>query len=172
MKAILLFFAFVAAVVASPQADASVTNAPAFLELHDQFNVVDKLSFPATKVTILTIADWKGSRQVSGWVMPVKQQFGARIDIRGIADLSCVPRPLRDLVQRRFRAAQTYSVMMDWTGRAVKLFAYAPGKVDVLVLDQRGRIVYRAAGEADARAVHELCSAIGQALSSNPQKSK
>ena len=33
------------------------TNAPALIEMRDQFDALQKLSFPTTNVTILTIAD-------------------------------------------------------------------------------------------------------------------
>jgi hypothetical protein len=97
--------------------------------------------------------------------MPVKQRFDTRVDIRGIADVSCVPASLRGLGQRRFRAAQTYPVMMSWTSDAVKAFAYTPGKADVLVLDRHGTILYRTSGKANDPAIQDLCDEIERALS-------
>lgn len=142
-----------------------VSNAPACIELHDQFNALQKLSFPTTNITLLTIADGRGSEQISGWVKPVKQRFDDRIDIRGIADMSCVPHLLRGLVRTQFRAVQHYPVMLDWTGDAVDDFAYQPGKADILVLDRDGKILYRARGKATESAIQHLCDTIEQALS-------
>ena len=82
------------------------TNAPARIELNDQFDLPQTLSFPTTNITLLTIADHKGSEQIAGWIAPVKQRFGTRLDIRGIADLSPVPRILRGMVRKQFQKAQ------------------------------------------------------------------
>jgi len=140
------------------------TNAPACLELRDQFDRPQKLSFPTTNLTLLTIADKKGSKQIAGWVVPVEQRFGGRIVIRGIADVSSVPGPLRGIVRKKFQKLQAYPVMMDWSGVAVKAFVYVPGKADILVLDSRGRILRRVTGEANDRAVQDLCGSIEHAL--------
>ena len=112
----------------------------------------------------VTIADKTGSEQLAGWIAPVKHRFGEQIDIRGIADVSPVPRLLRSLVREKFRELQTYPVMMDWTGDAVKAFTYVPDHANVLVLDGRGQILLRASGPATERAVQDLCAAIDAAV--------
>jgi hypothetical protein len=152
-------------------AETAVTNAPACIRLHDQFNALEKLSFPTTNLTLLTIADGRGSEQIAGWVKPVKQRFDGRIDIRGIADMSCVPRPLRGLVRTQFQAVQHYPVMLDWTGDVVNEFAYQPGEADILVLDRDGKIIYRARGKATEKAIQNLCAVIDQALSAEKPES-
>ena len=140
------------------------TNAPPLIELRDQFDAPQKLSFPGTNVTLLTIADKKGSEQIAGWVAALKQRFGKRIDIRGLADVSTVPRPLRGMVRLKFQKIHTYPVMLDWSGEAVKAFTYVPGKANVLVLDPRGQILERISGEANPKAVADLCAAIDRVL--------
>ena len=140
------------------------TNAPPLIELHDQFDAPQKLSFPGTNVTLLTIADKKGSEQIAGWVAALKQRFGKRIDIRGLADVSTVPRFLRGIVRMKFQKLHTYPVMLDWSGEAVKAFTYMPCKANVLVLDPRGQILERISGEANPKAVQDLCAAIDRAL--------
>jgi hypothetical protein len=156
---------------AAPISETAVipTHAPAMLMLRDQFDAPQTLAFPTTNITLLTIADRTGSAQLAGWIAPVKQRFGKRIDIRGIADVSPVPRLLRSLVRKKFREIQTYPVMMDWTGDAVKAFTYVPDQANVLVLDGRGQILLRASGPATERAVQELCAAIDAALANRDQ---
>jgi len=151
---------------AAPLSETAVipTHAPAVLVLHDQFDKPQTLAFPTTNITFLTIADKTGSEQLAGWIAPVKQRFGERIDIRGLADVSPAPRLLRSLVRKKFRELQTYPVMMDWTGDAVKAFTYVPDKANVLVLDGRGRILLRISGPATKSAVQDLCVAIERAL--------
>lgn len=145
---------------------AQPTNAPASIELRDQFNALQKLCFPTTNVTILTIADKKGSEQIAGWVAPLKQRFGPRIDIRGMADVSGVPGALRGMVRKKFQKLQAYPVMMDWSGVAVKAFTSMPGKANILVLDGRGQILQRTSGEATVPAIQDLCGVIDRALAS------
>ena len=162
----LLLVTLATGVSAAPNSEPSITptNAPSSIELHDQFDAPQTLSFPATNVTLLTIADKKGSEQVPGWVTPLKQRFGKRIDIRGLADVSTVPRPFRGMVRKKFQKLQTYPVMLDWSGEAVKAFTYVPDKANVLVLDGHGQILKRINGEANPKAVQDLCAAIDRAL--------
>jgi hypothetical protein len=140
------------------------TNAPSLIALRDQFDAPQELSFPSTNVTLLTIADKKGSEQIAGWVRPLKQRFGAHIDIRGIADVSKVPRALHGLVRMRFQKLLTYPVMMDWSGQVVSAFTYVPNQANVLMLDEDGRILQRISGEANEKAIQDLCAAIDRAL--------
>jgi len=140
------------------------THAPAVIELRDQFDAPQKLSFPTTNVTLLTIADKNGSEQIPGWIAPLKQRFGPRIDIRGIADVSAVPWPLRNWVRKKFQKVQSYPVMMDWSGDAVKAFTYVPDQANVLVLDRRGQIIKRLSGAATQPSVQEVFVAIDRAL--------
>jgi hypothetical protein len=113
---------------------------------------------------LLTIADKTGSEQVNGWIAPLKQRFGKRIDIRGLADVSTVPRPLRGTIWMGFQKFQTYPVMMDWSGEAVKAFTYVPAQANVLLLDARGQILNRVGGEANPKALEDLCVAVDRAL--------
>ena len=162
----LLLVTLATGVSAAPNSEPSLTptNAPSLIELRDQFDTPQTLSFPATNVTLLTIADKKGSEQIAGWITPLKQRFGKRIDIRGLADVSTVPRLLRGMIRMKFQKSQTYPVMMDWSGEAVKAFTYVPDKANVLVLDERGQILKRISGEANPKAVQDLCAAIDRAL--------
>jgi hypothetical protein len=168
----LLLVTVATGVCAAPNSEppSTPTNAPSSIELHDQFDAPQTLSFPATNVTLLTIADKKGSEQVAGWVAPLKQRFGKRIDIRGLADVSAVPRLLRGMVRKKFQRLQTYPVMLDWSGAAVKAFTYVPDKANVLVLDGHGQILKRISGEANPKAVQDLCAAIDRALINRADK--
>jgi hypothetical protein len=148
------------------------TNAPARIVLNDQFEVPQTLSFPSTNITLLTIADHKGSEQIAGWIAPVKQKYGARLDIRGIADLSPVPRLLRGMIRKQFQKAQSYPVMLDWSGDAVNAFTYVPDQVNVLVIDESGKILIRLTGAANDAALQKLYEVIDRALASREALSK
>lgn len=129
--------------VPKPAPVTTVTHAPACIELKDQFDSPQRLSFPTTNFTVLTIADHKGSEQIAGWVRPIKARYGAQVAIHGIADVAAVPGWLRSPVRRKFRQRQSYPVMLDWSGDTVKAFATAQDCVNVFVLDERGRILKR-----------------------------
>lgn len=137
---------------------------PGCIELRDQFDSEQKLCFPSPTVTLLAIADKKGSEQIAGWVQPVRRQFGERVDIRGVADVSSVPGPLRGLVRKRFQRLQNYPVMMDWSGNVSRTLAYVPGQVNILLLDQQGRLLSRWAGDATEASVREICEHIQKML--------
>ena len=144
-----------------------VTNAPARIELPDQFESPQTLAFPTTNLTVLTIADHKGSEQIASWVAPVKERYGLRVAIAGIADMSAVPRWLRGVVRKKFRQQQAYPVMLDWSGATVTAFASVNECVNVFVLDERGRILKRFTGEAKPHALEELYATIDLALTEN-----
>jgi hypothetical protein len=132
--------------------------------LRDQFDAIRVLAFPTTNLTVLTLADKKGSDEIAGWVAPIHQRFPQGLAIEGIADVSAVPRPLRPLVRRQFQKAQAHPVMLDWTGEASKQLAIRPHRANVLVLDCRGNILKRMTGPATQEAVEELCALIEQHL--------
>jgi hypothetical protein len=152
--------------VAGEVACAVPTNAPANISLRDQFDAPQTLAFPTTNIVLLTIADKKGSEQIAGWVAPVKERFHERVEICGIADVSSVPRPLRGLVRKKFRQAQSYPVMLDWKGDTVKAFGCVSDQVNVFVLDGEGRILRRTVGPASEARLRDLFSVLDQALGS------
>ena len=140
------------------------TNAPACIELPDQFEKPQKLSFPNTNITLLTLADRKGSEQIAGWVAPVAQRFGKQVDVRGIADVSAVPRLLRGTVRSAFRKEQAHPVMLDWSGKEVAKFAPKENVTTVLLIDGQGKILRRYEGEAKKVELDELCKVIQEML--------
>ena len=140
------------------------TNAPAVIALRDQFEVMRTLKFPTTNLTFLTIADKAGSEQIAAWVAPVQQRFGEQVAIEGIADVSSVPRPFREMVRRKFKKAQSHPVMLDWSGDTVKAFAASADQANVFVLDHQGKILKRLRGRATKQSLEELCVIIEQAL--------
>jgi hypothetical protein len=145
----------------------TVTNAPARIELKDQFDSQQELSFPTTNLTVLTIADHKGSEQIAGWVAPVKERYGLRVAICGIADVSAVPGWLRGMVRKKFQQRQSYPVMLDWSGDTVKAFAFVKDCVNVFVFDEQGRMLKRFIGEAKPGELEQMYATIEQALAGN-----
>lgn len=130
------------------------------IELSDQFEVPHTLRFPHTNVVVLTLADHKGSKQVEGWVRPLKERFPQQLTLAGVADVSKVPAWLRGRVRAGFREQMPYPVMLDWKGTVCRHFAYERGDVNVLLLDRSGALRLRLTGPATAEALARLTQAI------------
>lgn len=139
-------------------------HAPASIELRDQYDAPQRLTFPATNVVVLTIADKKGSEQIDGWVTALKARYAGRIELRGLAEVSGVPSLLRGKVRRKFQETRTYPVMMDWSGGVCGQLGFQPGLANLLVIARDGTIHARVAGPAREPALKELSAALDAAL--------
>ncbi len=132
--------------------------------LADQYDHVHRFTLPLAKITVLTVADKKGSRHIEEWVHPLKQRYNLRIDIVGVADLRGVPGLFHGRVVKSFKQSQRYPVMLDWKGEVAEQLDCAKGQANVFVLDRQGRIVARRAGPATPDSLKELFSAIDRSV--------
>ncbi len=142
------------------------TNAPSCIELRDQFDTLQRLSFPAAKVTVLTIADRKGSEEVDGWIAALKPGYAGRVDFRGLANVAGVPGLFQGRLRKKFQETRKYPVMMDWSGAACAQFGYQREVANLLVIDRDGLIRTRINGGASHAAVVAARAALEAALSS------
>lgn len=138
--ALLALIAFHAAALAAP-----VEKLTDF-DLTDQDAKQRSYRFPKAKVTVMTVADHKGSDQLAPWIQRIYDRYGKRIDIDGIADVSMIPKPFHNIFREAFRKQLTRSVMLDWGGSVVKQFRYAKGLANIYVIDRKGHIVAHASG--------------------------
>lgn len=159
MKFLLLFLLALAS-TASANTLARLTD----FELTDQDQRTRTYRFPKSKVTVMTIADHKGSDQLAPWIERVYQRYEKRIDIDGVADVSMIPRPFHGMFRAAFRKQLTYSVMLDWGGSVVKQFAYEKGVANIYVIDRSGTIVKRLKGAVNDDAARDLFRAVDRAL--------
>ena len=141
------------------------TNAPACIELRDQFDSPHTLAFPTTNITLLTIADKTGSVQVDGWIAALKRRCDGRIAIRGLADVGGAPGFLQGRIRKGFQESRKYPVMLDWSGKVCARFGYEKDEANVLVIDRNGRIQARFTGVATAAAVAEVGVVLDKLLS-------
>lgn len=138
--------------------------APVAVQLRDQYDAPQRLTFPATNVVVLTIADKKGSEQIHAWVAALKLRYAGRIELRGLADVGAVPGFLRGKVRKKFQETLAYPVMMDWTGEVCGQFGFQPGLANVLVIAGDGSIHARISGPFLEAGLGELSAAIEAAL--------
>lgn len=133
-------------------------------ELTDQNSKTRSYRFPKAKVTVMTVADQKGSAQLAPWIQQIHDRYENRIDIDGVADVSMIPKPLHGVFRQVFRKQLAYSVMLDWTGSVVKRFGYKNGVANIYVIDRRGCIVKEIAGPVNESALFELYREINRAI--------
>jgi hypothetical protein len=138
-------------------------------QLTDQDSKTRTYRFPKTKITVMTVADHKGSEQLAPWIQRIRDRYESRIDIDGVADMSSVPTFLRDTIRKAFRKELTYSVMLDWDGDVVKLFDYKKSVANIYLIDHAGRIVKQMSGPHTDSATAELFEHIDRVMRSAPQ---
>lgn len=139
-------------------------EAPRSIELRDQFDQPRQLSFPTTRVTVLTIADRKGNDQIDGWIAALKTRFAERVDFCGVANVSGVPGILQAHVRKKFQEARKYPVMMDWTGTTCVRLGAKSGVANVLILGRDGSVLGRFAGKTNSTLVAEANAILGKAI--------
>lgn len=131
--------------------DSAKSNAPEIprkLELNDQYDQEQVMTFPATNVIFLTIADRKGSEQIGAWITALKARPASPVDIRGLADLGGVPGFLRGRIRKQFRETIHYPVMMDWSGRVCARFNYVADSANIYIIDRNGNLAGHFHGRA------------------------
>ncbi len=133
-------------------------------DLTDQDAKPRSYRFPKAKVTLMTVADHKGSDQLAPWIQRIYDRYEKRIDIDGIADVSMIAKPFQAMFREAFRRQLTRSVMLDWDGSVVKQFAYTKGVANLYIIDRRGRIVKEFSGPVTDVAERELTGEIDRAL--------
>lgn len=137
-------------------------------ELPDQHEKSRSYRFPKSKVTVMTVADHKGSDQLAPWIQCLHDRYADRIDIDGVADVSIIPSAFHGMFRKAFRKQLAYSVMLDWSGEVVKQFAPVKGVANIYVIDRRGQILKRITGPVNDEAIRELQGEVDRAIA-NPQ---
>jgi hypothetical protein len=131
-------------------------------QLKDQFNKAHVFQFPRSNATFLIVADHKGSEQIDGWVRPVQQQFGRRVTIAGVADVSSVPPGLRGFVQRGFVKKLSYPVMLDWKGEVVRALRPEKNCANAYLLGTNGMVLHRWSGQASESSMRDVIACLAK----------
>ena len=161
---VLAFVALLSATLAAPPAKL------AGFELTDQDSKPRTYRFPKEKVTVMTVADRKGSEQLAPWIQRIRDRYETRIDIDGVADVSIVPKVFQSMVRDSFRKKLTYSVMLDWEGAVVKQFGYKKGVANIYLIDHSGGIVKQMTGAVSESAAEELFHEIDRVMAGASSK--
>ncbi len=151
--------AAMAAETSAPAASRQITG----FELPDQHDKEHRYHFPKANLSLLTVADQKGSAQVESWAKPVRERYGAKVDIDGVADMSAVPGFVRNMVTGQFKKRQQYPVMLDWTGKVCRQLGGPKGQAGILLIDREGRVLREWHGHATEGTLRELFATIDKA---------
>lgn len=141
----------------------TVEKLPNF-QLADQFEKTRSYRFPKDKVTVMTVADHKGSEQLEAWISRIYERRGKQVDIDGIADVSMIPSMFQGMFRTAFQKQLKRSVMLDWKGGVVKQFGYQKDVANIYVIDRQGRIKAHASGQVSEQALDNLVRAIDHAI--------
>ena len=158
LLALLALVPIYSAVLAAPPV--KLTN----FDLTDQDAKPRSYRFPKPKVTVMTVADHKGSEQLAPWIQRIYTRYEKRIDIDGVADVSMIPGPFQNMFREAFRKKLARSVLLDWGGAVVKQFDYQKGVANIYVIDQGGRIVKRIAGPVSDAGAQEVFREIDRVM--------
>ena len=161
-----LLFTLLTGFVSEAATQVMPTNAPTRIELRDQYDTTQTLTFPTTNIIVLTIADKRGAEEIAGWISMLKSRYSGRVEIRGLADVGGVPGFLQGKIRKKFQASHTYPVMLDWSGNVCAQFGYEKNVANILILGRDGTILGRSTGPATEQAIHDFDSLLEKHLPS------
>lgn len=160
-------------------AAAGQAGEPFSLDLVDQYGDPVRVS-PAARgdgrpVTLVVIADRRGSDGRQAWANALRAQYADPLDRRPepalvvirVAHLAGIPKPFRGRLVDRFFAGEP-PVALDWEGQAAGQLQFAPGVPNLVLLDRTGGVVLTLAGAPEKKNRERLFAEIDRLLSSAP----
>jgi peroxiredoxin len=136
---------------AQPAVDA---RAPEF-SLQDQHEKTVSLREYEGRVVVLIASDKEGKAQNRGWEQAIRERYGERVVILGIADVSSVPFFLKGKIRNDFKK-DGESILLDWKGEVFRSYGFAKAVSNIVLIDGHGVIRHRSSGTASSAAVQEL----------------
>jgi hypothetical protein len=135
------------------------------IELSDQHDKPHRVTFPAAKVTVLSLADRHGREQVAAWV-PGLKPFQSQITVHRFADASGTPALMKSMIRRRIRNAYDPrdTILIDWTGAICRKIGCRPGVVNLVIVSRDGTVLHRTSGPATEENRARFSAALKQAI--------
>lgn len=93
---------------------------------------------------------------VDNWTKRLVPKYKNSIHFVPIADLSTAPDFLKGYIRDRFDDEFSYPVLMDWSGKLVRLLGIRAGYPTLVVTNADGLITYHAWGKGNAKQVSRL----------------
>lgn len=132
-------------------------------ELPDQYGKLHRCEFKQ-QATVLLVADRDSHQDVDSWVSSLKEQYGSRVDLVGIADVSAVPPLLRSLVRNGIGKKFKHPILLDWNGKVLAQLPLSKKTTHVFLVIAGGGIIASAQGPADDKTVAKFRVEIDAAL--------
>jgi hypothetical protein len=130
------------------------TRAPEF-SLRDQYDQPYSLQSFAGQPVVLIASDKEGSGQNRQWLALLKEKYGLRLRIVGVADVRTVPFFLKGRVRGDFKKDEG-SVLMDWDGALFTSYGLTKSVSNVILIDDGGSVQYLFAGSPSREATERL----------------
>ena len=146
--------------LASISVAASKPSTPIEFTLSDQDGIKRVVDYPREKISVLVVADQKGSSEIAGWIAPLYARYEKQVDITGIAALPGIPPMFHGLFRREFKKRLTYPVMLDWKGDVSRSFGYEKERAQLFVISRDGRVVLSESGAANEQGLARVFSEI------------
>ena len=142
-------------------------KATAFM-LQNQHEKTVSLKQYEGRIVVLIASDKEGKAQNPAWKKVIREAYGDRLVVQGVADVSSVPFFLKGKIRNDFKK-DGESILLDWEGEVFKVYSLTKGVSNVILIDKDGMIRHRSSGPAAPEAVQELFMKIDLLISSIPQ---
>jgi cytochrome oxidase Cu insertion factor (SCO1/SenC/PrrC family) len=151
---VILLFVFSPASVESGQSIALNTKAPDF-SLKDQYGRTFNLRDLEGQIIVLIVSDKEGESQNHLWGKKIKDRYGNKIIIIGIADLRKVPFFMKGKIKEDFKKDEN-SILLDWNGEVFNAYGMTENVSNIILINKKGHIKHMYSGDATKDAVEHL----------------
>ncbi len=114
--------------------------------LEDQNTTAHEIRFPRQRPLYIVAAGRLGAKQIAEWVRPIRDAYGDKVEIFGLADVAGVPAFLRGGVRMSIRNGTQWPVLMDWTGEVVRKLCSPPFTIEIFVVHANGKVALQLSG--------------------------
>jgi hypothetical protein len=130
------------------------------ISLEDQHGVLHEVKFPRPRPVYIVAATRAGTRQIAGWVKPIAEAYGERVEILGLADVRGVPSGLRGAVRLLVRDGTRWPVLMDWHSLIVPQICSPEYSSEVFVIQRDGKVRLHLSGASTSMGVDKVRTAL------------
>jgi hypothetical protein len=143
------------------------------IRLEDQHGVRHEVRFPRERPVYIVASTRSGTGKVGGWVKPVVEKYGDKVEIFGLADVRGIPQMFRGAVRLLIRDGTPWPVLMDWEAQAIPGLCTPGANIEVMVVEPDGRVRFRHAGESSPEGLERVFQVLDEILRKRvPPRSK
>ena len=119
--------------------DASELKLTSF-ELTDQFGRAHRISVPASRPVLITIADHDGSAAMNPWIQALKSRYSTNVIYVAIADTRGTPKLMQPFIKAQFRKRYAHPVLLDWDGKISLKLSAKPNVPNIYLFSPAGEL--------------------------------